>query len=291
MFHGSMVALVTPMHEDGRIDVERLRALVEFHLSHATDAIVAAGTTGEAGTLTHDEKLTVVRHVIEQVDQRCPVIAGSGANATHETSQLTQEVMALGADAALIMTPAYIKPSQQGLLEHYRYIANQSALPIILYNVPSRTACDLLPETVAQLATIPNIVGLKDATADIERLQALQERCEDRVDIYSGDDLTANEWIQAGARGVISVTANVIPQQMASMVHFASNNQKQEADALHAQYQRLHEVLFVESNPVPVKWAVHLLGRIEAGIRLPLMQASQTTKQSIQDVMQELKLL
>src|SRR3990167_8609771 len=214
MFKGSIVALVTPMLDD-KVDVERLRELVEFHIQEGTHGIVAAGTTGESGTLTHDEKLLVIKTVVHQVRERIPVIAGTAANSTRDCVELTQLAMREGAHAALIMTPAYIKPTQEGLFQHYQHVAESAAMPVILYNVPTRTACDLLPETAVRLSAISNIIGIKEATGDETRLQKILAATDCKMDVYSGDDPTCATWLLNGAKGVISVTANVAPRLMA----------------------------------------------------------------------------
>lgn len=290
MFHGSMVALVTPML-DGKVDIDRLRELVEFHIEAGTRAIIAAGTTGEAGTLTHEEKLLVIKTVIEQASDRIPVIAGTAMNATNACIHLTREAMRLGADAVLIMTPAYIKPTPEGLYQHYAQIAAAVPIPIILYNVPSRTACDLLPATVARLAPISNIIGIKEATGQLTRLQHLREECEDKLDIYSGDDLTAAEWLLAGAKGVISVTANVAPQLMNHMCTAGLQGEKTLCLKINQQLQALHQLLFVESNPIPTKWALHRMGLMSDEIRLPLLQLSPEHRPALEHLLRALTLL
>ena len=290
MFRGSMVALVTPMLDDN-VDVERLRELVEFHIQAGTHGIVAAGTTGEAGTLTHNEKRLVIKTVIEQAHERIPVIAGTAANATKECIELTDHAMREGAHAALIMTPAYIKPTQEGLYQHYRHIAEAVAIPIILYNVPSRTACDLLPETVARLAHLSNIVGIKEATGQITRLKQILQDCQGQIDVYSGDDLTAAEWMLAGAKGVISVTANVAPKHMAKMCDAAIDGDKGACLAFNEQLMRLHQLMFIESNPIPAKWAVSRMGLMSNEIRMPLMRLSHEHHEVLEQAMSVLKLI
>ncbi|MCH9756785.1 MAG: 4-hydroxy-tetrahydrodipicolinate synthase [Gammaproteobacteria bacterium] len=269
MFRGSMVALVTPM-QNGELDLERLRALVEYHIGAGTHALVAAGTTGESGTLSYDEKCTVIKTVIEAASERVPVIAGTAANATQDCMKLTEAAMELGAHAALIMTPAYIKPTQEGLYQHYKAIAEAVHIPIILYNVPGRTACDLLPETVIKLADISNIIGIKEATGDMTRLEMLVREADGRLDVYSGDDPTAAGWILKGAKGVISVTANVAPKQMVALVEAALDRDEELTAKLQAALLPLHEGLFVEANPIPSKWALAEMGLIRNELRLPL---------------------
>jgi 4-hydroxy-tetrahydrodipicolinate synthase len=268
-----MVALVTPMNHD-EIDLEKLRELVEFHIHAGTAAIIAAGTTGEAGTLSFDEKCLVIKTVIDAANERIPVIAGTAANATKHCIELTRFAMTHGAHGALIMTPAYIKPTQEGLYQHYSQVAQAVAIPIILYNVPSRTACDLLPETIVRLSGISNIVGIKEATGDIARLKAIIAGSEGRIDIYSGDDLTAAEWILSGAKGVISVTANVAPRHMAKLCDAGIDGDRDACLQMNEQLMRLHGLLFVESNPIPVKWAMAQMGLIKDELRLPLTSLS-----------------
>lgn len=290
MFRGSIVALVTPMQND-KVDVSYLRELVEFHIKMGTHGIVAAGTTGEAGTLSHEEKLLVIKTVIDQVKERVPVIAGTAMNATKECIVLTREAMELGAHAALIMTPAYIKPTQEGLYRHYSEIAHSVAIPIILYNVPGRTACDLLPETVARLSKISNIIGIKEATGQMMRLQQILRLSEGAIDVYSGDDLTAAQWMLSGARGVISVTANVAAKLMAKMCDLAMDNDHAACLRIHDQLMPLHEFMFVEANPIPVKWALNKMGLIPKEIRLPLTDLSEVHHQGIEHILKNLELI
>lgn len=290
MFRGSIVALVTPMQND-KVDVSRLRDLVEFHLEMGTNGFVAAGTTGEAGTLSHEEKLLVIKTVLDQAKERVPVIAGTALNATKDCITLTQEAMECGAHAALIMTPAYIKPTQEGLFQHYSAIAKAVAMPIILYNVPSRTSCDLLPETVARLSKISNIVGIKEATGQMTRLQQIVRLSENSIDVYSGDDLTAAHWMLAGAKGVISVTANVAPKLIAKMCDSAFDNDTAACLRLQDQLLPLHELLFVEANPIPVKWAMQRMGLIDGDIRLPLTSLSEVHHEPMERVLKSLELI
>lgn len=290
MFHGSIVAIVTPF-QGGQVDVAQLRQLVEFHVTEGTHAIVAAGTTGEAGTLSHQEKLLVIKTVVDAAKERIPVIAGTAAQTIPDAIQLTREAMELGAHAALIMTPAYIKPTQEGLYQYYSQIAEAVSLPIILYNVPSRTACDLLPETVARLATLSNIIGIKEATGQMSRLQQLLSLVEGKMDVYSGDDVTAAEWMLAGAKGVISVTANVVPRMMAKLSDFALDKNHAETLRLNGSLLALHQTLFVESNPIPVKWVLHRMGLISPELRLPLTPLSQTHQETLAPILQALALI
>lgn len=290
MFRGSMVALVTPF-KNGQVDENALRDVVEFHVQEGTHALVAAGTTGESGTLSHEEKLHVIRTVVHQSKERLPVIAGTAMNATRDCIALTQEAMACGVHAALIMTPAYIKPTQEGLYQHYSHIAKNVALPVILYNVPSRTACDLLPETVARLAKYSNIIGIKEATGQMKRLRDILQLCGEQLDVYSGDDPTSAPWMLAGAKGVISVTANVAPKLMAQMCDLALDDDVSECTRIHHQLLPLHERLFCESNPIPVKWALHRMGRIGQELRLPMTPLSEPCRPELESVLQQLKLI
>ena len=290
MFKGSIVALITPMQND-QIDVNRLQELVEFHIEMGTHGIVAAGSTGESGTLTHEEKLLVIKTVVDQVKERIPVIAGTAMNATRDCIKLTQEAMECGAHAALIMTPAYIKPTQEGLFQHYSIIAKSVAMPIILYNVPGRTACDLLPETVARLAKISNIVGIKEATGQMTRLQQIIRLSEGSIDVFSGDDFTATSWMLAGAKGNISATANVAPKLMAKMCDSALDGDHAVSLKLNEQLMPLNEMLFIETNPIAIKWALNRMRLISDEIRLPLTHLSVEHHAALEKVMKILELI
>lgn len=287
MFHGSIVALVTPMDRLGQIDYAALSKLVDFHLSNQTDAILVAGTTGESATLTKQEAMTAIRYVIEQVSGQIPVIAGTGVSGTAKTIALTQAAEAAGADGCLLMAPAYIKPTQEGLYQHFKTIADAVAIPQILYNVPGRTASDILPETVARLADCPNIVGIKEASGDLQRVHAILEHCGAKLDVYSGDDELAKATILAGGKGVISVTANVAPKLCHQMCQYALAGERENAESVHQQLLGLHQALFVESNPIPVKWALQRLGMIQAGIRLPLTPLSKGLESQVEKAMIE----
>ena len=285
MFHGSMVALVTPMHADGSIDFDGLARLIEFHIENKTDAIVSVGTTGESATLSNDDHIKVVRRTVELVNGRIPVIAGTGSNCTREATDLTRAAMTAGADACLLVTPYYIKPTQEGLYRHYKSIAEAVAIPQILYNVPGRTAVDLLPETVARLADISNIVGIKEATGNLERAKEILELCGDKLDLYSGDDLTTREFILLGGKGSISVTANVAPKAMHKMCAAALAGDAELAAEVDGPLVGLHKNLFLEANPIPVKWAVARMGLIESSIRLPLTELSKQYHNMVGDAM------
>jgi 4-hydroxy-tetrahydrodipicolinate synthase len=283
---GSMVALITPMLEDGSIDYPALDQLIEWHIDAKTDAIVAAGTTGESATLKGEEYSNFIKHVVNKVNGRIPVIAGSGTNSTSTTITLTQSAKEAGADASLIVTPYYNKPTQEGLYQHYKTIAEAVDLPIILYNVPGRTACDLLPETVARLAKIKNIIAIKEATGLLERSKDILNLVDPEFVILSGDDPSALELIKSGAKGVISVTANIAPEQMAKMCHAALNQETATADQINATLMPLHTKLFVESNPIPTKWALQIMGKIKPGIRLPLLELNEKYHQEVKQAMQ-----
>jgi 4-hydroxy-tetrahydrodipicolinate synthase len=275
------------MHEDGRIDDEGLRRLVDFHVTEGTSAIVAVGTTGESATLDHSEHCAVIRRVVELAAGRIPVIAGTGANATTEAISLTQCARQAGADAALLVTPYYNKPTQEGLYLHHKAVADAVDIPQILYNVPGRTACDMNPETTGRLAQLPSIVGIKDATGDLERLGRLRELCGPEFALFSGDDATACDFMLGGGQGVISVTANVAPRMMQEMCEAALAGQRERALAINARLDALHHDLFVESNPIPVKWAVSEMGLVPRGIRLPLTWLSAHVQPRVRAAMQQ----
>jgi len=270
MFQGSMVALVTPMQDDGSLDFQSLKNLIDFHVENGTNAIVSVGTTGESATLDFEEHHEVVQRTVDYADGRIPIIAGTGANSTSEAIRLTQGAKDVGADACLLVTPYYNKPTQEGLYQHFKAVAEAVSIDQILYNVPGRTACDMLNETVLRLAQISNIVGVKDATGNMERGAQLIGSCADDFAVYSGDDATALDLILLGGKGDISVTANVAPEKMSQMCRAALQGDANTARQINESLVGLHKELFVESNPIPVKWAVRELGLIEKGIRLPL---------------------
>jgi len=287
MFHGSMVALVTPMLEDGSVDESALRKLVDFHVESGTAAIVAVGTTGESATLDFDEHCRVVALTVEYAAGRVPVIAGTGSNSTHEAIELTRCAERGGADACLLVTPYYNKPTQEGLYLHHKAVAEAVPIPQILYNVPGRTACDMLPDTVARLAGIPNIVGIKEATGDMQRARDILDRCGDRLDLYSGDDASAMEFILLGGKGAISVTANVAPALMAQMCEAARTGDREAATALDRRLAGLHRNLFLEANPIPVKWALAEMGLIGHALRLPLTPLSAQHHDALREAMRQ----
>ncbi len=288
MFQGSLVALVTPMAQDGQIDYTSLDHLVEWHLASGTQGLVIGGTTGESATLRPVEKVALVEAVLRRVRGRIPVIAGSGTHATDETLKLTRRMAELGVDACLLVAPYYNKPGPEGQFRHFEAVARSVSVPIILYNVPSRTACDLLPETVARLSRVPGIVGIKEAIPGVERLRALCELCRPDFGYWSGDDGTALDFIEAGGGGVISVTANVAPERMARWVGHALRGEWSAARAMQDSLAPLHEVLFIESNPIPVKWALEEMGWIPGGIRLPLVPLSERNRETVRITLERL---
>jgi 4-hydroxy-tetrahydrodipicolinate synthase len=291
MFQGSMVALVTPMNADDSINETSLRQLVDYHIEQQTDAIIAVGTTGEAATLTHDEHCEVIQIVVEQVAGRIPVIAGTGSNSTAEAIDYTRYAQQAGAAGCLLVTPYYNKPTQEGLYLHYKKIAEAVDIPQLLYNVPGRTACDLLPETVKRLAQLDNIVGIKEAVGDQERINELLKIATDQFIILSGDDATAMELILRGGKGTISVTANVAPHAMHAMCQQALAGDRAGAAAINQRLMGLHRNLFIEPNPIPVKWAVHTLGLIPPGIRLPLTPLSPKHYETVKQAMYQAQVL
>ena len=270
MFKGSMVAIATPMNDDGSLDHESLEGLIEFHIENKTDAIISVGTTGESATLNFKEHSEVIKSTLSIVNKRIPVIAGSGANSTSEAIELTERSKELGADGCLLVTPYYNKPTQNGLYEHYKTIADEVSIPQILYNVPGRTSVDMLPDTVYRLSSHPNIVAIKEASGNLERSKDLIEKCADNISIFTGDDKTSVRDLLLGFKGNISVTANVAPLDMHNMCKFAMEGNADKANIINSKLDTLHDNLFIESNPIPVKWALHRMGLIKKGIRLPL---------------------
>lgn len=291
MITGSIVALVTPMHADGQVDWECLDRLVEFHIKQGTDSIVAVGTTGESATLSTEEHCDVIARVVKVTAGRRPIIAGTGANSTAEAIELTQEAKNLGADACLLVTPYYNKPPQRGLIKHHEAIAAAVDIPQILYNVPGRTACDMLPETVAALADIEQIVGIKEATGDMDRARQLLDLVGDRMAVYSGDDETAYQMMLMGGKGNISVTANVAPALMHRLCMLALDGQAEEAKALNERLMTLHKAMFCEANPIPVKWALHRMGLMGRGIRLPLVELDERYYPKVELALSNLELI
>ena len=287
MIKGSIVAIVTPLQADGSLDLPAMSRLLEWHVEQGTDAIVAVGTTGESATLDIDEHCTVITHVVKEIAGRIPVIAGTGANSTTEAIELTQAAKKAGADACLLVTPYYNKPTQRGLVEHYRKIAETVDVPQILYNVPGRTACDMLPETIRILSDVPNIVGVKEATGDVARGKEVLELCGKDFAVYSGDDATSLELMLAGAVGSISVTANVVPAALHEMCSLAIAGEADAANVVNNKIASLHELLFLESNPIPVKWALKEMGMIGAAIRLPLVEFDEKFHGKLREALQQ----
>lgn len=287
MFKGSIVALVTPMHQDGTIDQQALHLLIEWHIESHTDALVIAGTTGEFATLELQEYLELLTSVVKQVNHRIPVIAGSGTNSTLTTIKISEKAKQTGVDACLIVTPYYNKPTQNGLYQHFKTISEQIDIPMILYNVPTRTACDMLPETVERLSLLKNIIGIKEATGQLTRAQEIIKRCSPSFKIYSGDDSTALDLLLHGAHGVISVTANIAPKKMHELCKAALNNQTDQAKKINDELMLLHKNLFLESNPIPAKWALYRMGKIQLGIRLPLLPLDPKFHQALEKAMHQ----
>jgi 4-hydroxy-tetrahydrodipicolinate synthase len=291
MLTGSIVALVTPMDKTGEIDFHALQELVEFHIKSGTSAIVAMGTTGESATLNVDDHVKVAMKTLEYAAGRIPVIAGNGANSTSEAITFTKLFANSGIAAGLNVTPYYNKPTQEGLYQHFKTIAESSDLPQILYNVPGRTAVDLLPETVARLSKIKNIIGIKEATGNLERLAEIKALVDDDFILYSGDDATGCDFMLQGGHGVISVTTNVAPVQMAKMCELALAGQEKEAQAVNSELMPVHEKLFVEANPIPVKWACAELGLIPTAVcRLPLTTLSEQYRTVVRDALTQANL-
>lgn len=284
---GSIVAIVTPMLKDGGVDWKGLEKLVEWHIEQGTNSIVAVGTTGEASTLSMEEHTQVIKEIIRVANKRIPIIAGTGANSTREAIELTKAAKDLGADAALLVTPYYNKPTQEGLFQHYKAVAEAVELPLILYNVPGRTGVDLSNDTAVRLAEIPNIVGIKDATGDVPRGKALIDALNGKMAVYSGDDETAWELMLLGADGNISVTANIAPKAMSEVCAVAIAKDEPQAKMLNNKIANLHNILFCESNPIPVKWALHEMGLIDTGIRLPLTPLAEQYREPLRNALKD----
>jgi 4-hydroxy-tetrahydrodipicolinate synthase len=274
-FLGSSVALITPMFDDGEVDYASLENLIDFHIDSGTSSIVSVGTTGESATVGVHEHLHVIEHTIEYAAKRIPVIAGTGANSTSEAIELTQEAKNLGADACLLVTPYYNKPTQEGLYQHFKLIAETVDIDQLLYNVPGRTAVDMSVETTLRLAEIENIIGIKDATGDLSVIKQLVERCPENFLLLTGDDATALDFILCGGHGGISVTANIVPKELQKVYLSAISGQSDLAKELNKKLENLHDHLFLEANPIPVKWALHKMGKCHKGIRLPLLILSE----------------
>jgi len=291
MIQGSIVALVTPMDSTGAVDKESLKKLVEFHIEQGTDSIVAMGTTGESATLDENEHCDVVKCVVDYVEGRIPVIAGTGANSTTEAILLTQRAKDAGADACLLVTPYYNKPTQEGLFLHYKAVAEAVDIPQVLYNVPGRTACDMLPETIGRLSAIENIVGVKEATGELDRVKSIRGLCGDDFAIYTGDDATSCEFCLIGGNGTITVTGNIAPKLVHEMITAALDGNRALAESIDAKLTGLHQHLFIQSNPIPVKWAVVEMGLMEKGIRLPLTWLTADCYETVREAMQQAEVI
>jgi 4-hydroxy-tetrahydrodipicolinate synthase len=290
MFQGSIVAIVTPFN-NGAVDEEKLRELVEFQIENGTDAIVPCGTTGESSTLDYEEHDRVIKIVVEQVNKRVPVIAGTGSNSTREAIEITGHAKELGADGVLLVTPYYNKPSQQGLYLHYKAIADAVAIPQVLYNVPGRTSVNLLPETVARLAIHPNIVAIKEATGSLQQASEVLALCGENITVLSGDDFITLPMMACGAKGVISVTANIMPKEVAALVDAFNAGNMEEARRLHLYLLKISNAMFIETNPVPVKTGVSLMGKCRDEVRLPLAPLAEANRAKLAEIMKEYGLI
>ena len=288
---GSSVALITPMFDDGVVDYVSLENLIDFHIDAGTSSIVSVGTTGESATIGIPEHLHVIEHTIEYAAKRIPVIAGTGANSTSEAIELTQEAKSLGADACLLVTPYYNKPTQEGLYQHFKLIAETVDIDQLLYNVPGRTAVDMSVDTTLRLAEIENIIGIKDATGDLSVIKQLVERCPEDFLLLTGDDATALDFILCGGHGGISVTANIVPKELQKVYLSAMSGQSDLAKELNKKLESLHENLFLEANPIPVKWALYKMGKCHKGIRLPLLLLSEEYQSVILNDLEKLGLV
>ena len=290
-FVGSNVALITPMFSDGRVDYESLNNLIDFHIDAGTSSIVSVGTTGESATVGVREHLKIIDHTIKYAARRIPVIAGTGANSTSEAIELTQEAKNFGADACLLVTPYYNKPTQEGLFQHFKLIAESVNIDQILYNVPGRTAVDMSADTTSRLSEISNIIGIKDATGDLSVIKDLVAKCPEDFLLLTGDDATAIDFILLGGHGGISVTANVTPKELQKAYLAAIAGNAELAKKLNDELSGLHKNLFIESNPIPVKWALHKMGKCDSGIRLPLLELSNQCRTILENDLKELGLI
>ena len=288
MFNGSIVALVTPMHDDGGVDYQALEKLVEFHIENDTQAIVSVGTTGESATLSHQEDSMVTRKIIEYANHRIPVIAGTGSNSTREAISLTAEAKNAGAQACLIVAPYYNRPPQEGMYQHFKAIADAVDIPIILYNVPKRTSSDIETDTVVRLAKIDNIIGIKDATSDLSRVGPMKQACPDDFILLSGEDTSFCEYMARGGHGVISVAANVAPARIQAVCRAALSGDVNMAAKLNQALESLYATLGCETNPIPVKWALHEMGLIGEGIRLPLIALDEDKRSIVRQAVADL---
>jgi 4-hydroxy-tetrahydrodipicolinate synthase len=290
MFKGSIVAIITPFKK-GRLDEQALGDLIEWQIGEGTDGIVPCGTTGESATLTYEEHNRVIEITVEAVNGRVPVIAGTGSNSTAEAIELTQHAKKVGADAALLITPYYNKPTQEGLYLHYKAVAEKVSLPIVLYNIPGRTCVNLLPETVARLARIKNIVAIKEGAGSLHQVCEIIQRCEDRITVLSGDDALTLPMLAVGAKGVITVTANIEPAGMAAMMDVFEKGNLERAKQLHYQMYPLFNILFIETNPIPVKAALGLMGKASGEARLPLCPMSESNLEKLKKCLKEYGLI
>lgn len=291
MVKGSIVALVTPMKANGEVDESAYKQLLDWHIESGTQAIVPLGTTGEAATLSLDEKKQILQTTLKHIDGKIPVIAGTGTNATSSTLTLTTLAKEMGVDACLVVTPYYNKPTQAGLYEHYKTITENVSIPLILYNVPGRTACDMSVDTIIRLSHLTNIIGVKEASGDVARVKPLRQGCTDGFFIYSGEDSNALEFINQGGDGVISVTANVAPDIMQQFAIAALQGEMKLAQTLFEQLLPLHDKLFIETNPIPVKWVLQRMQKIDSGIRLPLTPLSHEAQASVHQAMIDASIL
>ena len=290
-FIGSNVALITPMFDDGSVDYEALNHLIDFHIDSGTSSIVSVGTTGESATVGIKEHLKIINHTVKYAAKRIPIIAGTGANSTSEAIDLTQEAKNLGADACLLVTPYYNKPTQEGLFQHFKLIAESVNIDQILYNVPGRTAVDMTVDVISRLSEIPNIIGIKDATGDLSIIEQLVAKCPEDFLLLTGDDATAVEFLIAGGHGGISVTANIVPKELQKVYLSAIAGNIELAKNLNSPLSNFHNNLFIESNPIPVKWALHKMGKCDKGIRLPLLELSYEFKSIIESNLKDLNLI
>ena len=290
MFKGSMIPIVTPFKE-GEIDEKGFQNLIEFHIKSGTDAIVPCGTTGESATLTYKEHEKLIDICLEAVNHRVPVIAGTGSNSTDEAIELTTYAQKAGADGALLITPYYNKPTQEGLYQHYKAIAHKTDLPLILYNVPSRTGVNMLPETVAKLSDIPSIVGIKEASGSLQQICEIIHLCGEKCSVFSGDDFINYPILAMGGKGIISVTANIVPEKIAAMWDFFESGDYNKAREIHYQLISLNNAMFLETNPIPVKTALGLMGKISPEMRLPLSPMSKNNLEKLKKVMAKYKLI
>ncbi|QWR78294.1 4-hydroxy-tetrahydrodipicolinate synthase [Candidatus Magnetomonas plexicatena] len=290
MFKGSIVAIVTPF-KNGKFDEKAYGDLIQWHIKEGTSAIVPCGTTGESATLEYDEHYRVIQVAIEAANKKVPIIAGTGANATEETIKMTKEAQKLGADASLLVCPYYNKPTQEGLYRHYKAVAEAVDIPIVLYNVPGRTALNMLPQTVARLAEIKNIVAIKEATGDMKQVSEVIRLCGDKIAVISGDDFTTFPLMLLGGSGVISVTANVMPKDMAQMCALTAAGKIDEARAIHYKLDILNAAMFIETNPIPVKTALAMMGMIAEEFRLPLCEMSKPNRDKLKDILSSYKLI